>query len=175
MKINQKFLAEYHKGIDAALADHMIGKPMPGWEVQKATQQVKVVITIHTVSDSSADDWYSNTVAAGVGMLQGRSFKPGLIIGGTTDNQTHVMAEFEVPMLLTPEPATALQPHQQRVVDEHRELNEKIDKLGAFIVDKPQIFLRLPLEEQDLMHRQYAAMRAYSDILVERIAGFAGS
>ena len=104
--------------IDTALADHMSGKPMPGWEVPKATHQVKVGITIHTTSDSSTDDWYSNTVAAGVGMLQGRSFKPGLIMGGTTDNQTHVMAEFEVPMLstmLAPEPATTLQPHQQRV------------------------------------------------------------
>lgn len=164
--------------IDAALADHMSGKPMPGWEVPKATHQVKVGITIHTTSDSSADDWYSNTVAAGVGMLQGRSFKPGLIMGSTIDNQTHVMAEFEVPMLstmLAPEPATTLQPHQQRVVEEHRELNEKIDKLGEFIVNKPGVFLQLPWEEQDLMHRQYAAMRAYSDILVERIAGFTRS
>lgn len=164
--------------IDAALADHMSGKPMPGWKVPKATHQVKVGITIHTTSDSSADDWYSNTVAAGVGMLQGRSFKPGLIMGSTTDNQTHVMAEFEVPMLstmLAPEPATTLQPHQQRVVEEHRELNEKIDKLGEFIVNKPGVFLQLPWEEQDLLHRQYAAMQAYSDILVERIAGFTRS
>ena len=176
--MNQQFLAQYHQGIDAAMADHMSGKPMPGWEVPKATQQVKVGITIHTTSDSSADDWYSNTVAAGVGMLQGRSFKPGLIMGSTTDNQTHVMVEFEVPMVcavLDPEPATTLQPHQQRVVEEHRELNEKIDKLGEFIVNKPGVFLQLPWEEQDLMHRQYAAMRAYSDILVERIAGFTRS
>lgn len=164
--------------IDAATADHMSGKPMPGWKVPKATHQVKVGITIHTTSDSSADDWYSNTVAAGVGMLQGRSFKPGLIMGSTTDNQTHVMAEFEVPMLstmLAPEPATTLQPHQQRVVEEHRELNEKIDKLGEFIVNKPGVFLQLPWEEQDLLHNQYRAMQAYSDILVERIAGFTRS
>ena len=71
--------------------------------------------------------------------------------------------------------AQTLQPHQQRVVEEHRELNEKIDKLGEFIVNKPGVFLQLPWEEQDLFHRQYAAMQAYSDILVERIAGFAGS
>lgn len=164
--------------IDAALADHMSGKPMPGWEVPKATHQVKVGITIHTTSDSFADDWYSNTVAAGVGMLQGRSFKPGLIMGSTIDNQTHVIAEFEVPMLstmLAPEPATTLQPHQQRVLDEHAELAERLRKLGKFITDTPAVFLALPLEEQDLLHQQHAAMTQYHDILVQRIAGFAGS
>lgn len=173
--MNQQFLAQHHKDIDAAMADHMSGKPMPGWKVPKSIHKVEVSIMIHTTSDSSADDWYNNTVAAGVGMLQGRSFKPGLIMGSTTDNQTHVMVEFEVPMLLVPEPASTLQPHQQRVVDEHAELAERLRKLGKFITDTPAVFLALPLEEQDLLHQQHAAMTAYNDILVQRIAGFAGS
>lgn len=65
-------------------------------------------------------------------------------------------------------------PHQDRVIEEQRELKQKLDALGAFITGKPDVFLRLPLAEQDLMHRQHAAMTAYSDILVERIAGFGG-
>ena len=161
--------------IDAALADHMSGKPMPGWKVPKATHQVKVGITIHTTSDSSADDWYSNTVAAGVGMLQGRSFKPGLIMGSTTDNQTHVMAEFEVPMLstmLAPEPATTLQPHQQRRVDEHSELLERLRKLRAFIGDAKGPFRQLDdAERHRLMHPE-DVMTELATVLAERVAAF---
>lgn len=161
--------------IDAALADHMSGKPMPGWEVPKAAHQVKVGITIHTTSDSSADDWYSNTVAAGVGMLQGRSFKPGLIMGSTIDNQTHVMAEFEVPMLstmLAPEPATTLLPHQQRVVDEHAECVDRLRKLQAFIANTDGPFQTLCDEEQRRLVHQEDVMNELGIVLAERVAAF---
>lgn len=70
---------------------------------------------------------------------------------------------------------TTLQPHQQRVVDEYAELAERLRKLGKFITDTPAVFLALPLEEQDLLHQQHAAMTQYHDILVQRIAGFSGS
>lgn len=75
-----------------------------------------------------------------------------------------------------PVPASTLQPHQQRVVAEHAELAARLGKLTAFMKhDFGDKFMSLPLEEQDLLQRQHAAMQAYSDILVERIAGFAGA
>lgn len=83
------------------------------------------------------------------------------------------MTEDTTSGLITP--TTTLKPHQQRVVAEHAELADRLQKLGKFITDTPQVFLALPLEEQDLLHQQHAAMTAYHDILVQRIAGFAGA
>ncbi len=61
-----------------------------------------------------------------------------------------------------------LQPHQQRVVAERDELNEKLSKLGAFL-DGPQVvepaeFRRLQL--------QRTIMSAYLAVLDERILNF---
>ncbi|MGL4265202.1 MAG: crAss001_48 related protein [Afipia sp.] len=61
-------------------------------------------------------------------------------------------------------------PHQQRVVDEKRELDERIKKLTAFY--STSIFHGLPESEQSRLLRQGVAMRAYSEILGERIAAF---
>ena len=63
---------------------------------------------------------------------------------------------------------TQLPPHQQRVVDEKRELDERREKLKAFY--STTLFHGLPDSEQSLLLRQGVAMRAYSDILAERIA-----
>jgi hypothetical protein len=64
-----------------------------------------------------------------------------------------------------------LAPHQQRVVDERRELDEKIDKLKAFIMENP-IFKTLPTDEQARLNRQCDVMIEYSRILRDRIEAF---
>ena len=63
-----------------------------------------------------------------------------------------------------------LQPHQQRVVDEKTELDERLTKLIAFF-DSP-IFAGLQTDEQDRMKRQADHMTNYSVVLGERIAAF---
>lgn len=64
-----------------------------------------------------------------------------------------------------------LQPHQQRVVDEKTELDDKLLKLKAFI-DGNKIFVSLPDEEKERLVRQHRCMTEYSDILGERIIAF---
>jgi hypothetical protein len=63
-----------------------------------------------------------------------------------------------------------MQPFQQRVVDEKRELDEKSEKLLAFINGK--IFQSLTSAEQERMHRQWQYMNGYSGVLGERIEAF---
>lgn len=70
-----------------------------------------------------------------------------------------------------PAPDTVLQPHQQRVVDEKAELDERLQKLDAFIKGSP-VFAGLASEEQLRMVRQATAMSSYSEVLGERIAAF---
>lgn len=64
-----------------------------------------------------------------------------------------------------------MQPHQQRVVDEKKDLDEKLDKLKAFIETSP-IFKSLPIDERDRLGRQFDVMAEYSSILSQRIAAF---
>lgn len=61
-------------------------------------------------------------------------------------------------------------PHQQRVVDEKNDLDDKLSKLSAFF-DNP-IFGKLAVDEKQRLVRQEAAMDAYSKVLGERIAAF---
>lgn len=65
---------------------------------------------------------------------------------------------------------TALKPFQQRVIDEHAELSDKLDKLIAFI--GTQTYLDLPAPERDRLWRQSIAMGEYLSILAQRIAAF---
>lgn len=65
---------------------------------------------------------------------------------------------------------TNLQPHQQRVVDEKKELDEKREKLGAF--KNTDFFLKLPWQEQERLNTQGHIMTMYSAVLGERIAAF---
>ncbi len=67
-----------------------------------------------------------------------------------------------------------LQPHQQRVVEEKKELDEKLDRLYAFVNAENQtaIFKMLPVRERNRLHRQCAIMEEYSNILGSRIADF---
>jgi hypothetical protein len=63
-----------------------------------------------------------------------------------------------------------MQPHQQRVLDEKSELDEKRTKLTAFIGG--DIYRKLDPVEQSRLNRQLEAMTLYSNILGERIAAF---
>lgn len=64
-----------------------------------------------------------------------------------------------------------MQPHQQRVVDEKAELDDRMTKLDAFIAQNP-MFLKLDVDEQKRLTRQYRYMRDYSFVLGERISAF---
>lgn len=62
-------------------------------------------------------------------------------------------------------------PHQQRVVDEKTELDDKLSKLKGFTHHSP-LFGTLVLEEQERLLRQYSYMTMYSKVLGERIVAF---
>lgn len=64
-----------------------------------------------------------------------------------------------------------LQPHQQRVVDEYKELKERYSKLWDFIMENPT-YLKLPEEEQTDLKIQLDAMAIYVDVLERRINRF---
>lgn len=61
--------------------------------------------------------------------------------------------------------------HQQRVVDELKELEVRRVRLGTFIGENP-VFGTLPPEEKERLNRQYAIMLQYEGVLNERIAAF---
>jgi hypothetical protein len=60
--------------------------------------------------------------------------------------------------------------YQQRVIEEKRELDEKLAKLDAF--GRTELFAALPADEQGRLNRQHSLMEAYSAVLGERIANF---
>jgi hypothetical protein len=64
-----------------------------------------------------------------------------------------------------------LAPHQQRVVDEKAELDERLRKLMSFTCTPT--FSALPGPERDRLAKQADTMAKYSEILGERIAEFA--
>ena len=61
-------------------------------------------------------------------------------------------------------------PHQQRVVDEKAELDDRAGKLNVFI--GTEVFKGLPLAERGRMTRQLSLMLQLSMVLGERIAAF---
>ena len=61
-------------------------------------------------------------------------------------------------------------PHQERVVQEKKELDEKLAKLDAF--GRTDFYKTLPSDEQGRLNRQHSVMEEYSRILGERIAAF---
>ena len=63
-----------------------------------------------------------------------------------------------------------LYPHQQRVVDEKAELDDRLDKLVTFT--KSLMFTQLPSAEQERMNTQRTLMCALSAILGARISAF---
>lgn len=67
---------------------------------------------------------------------------------------------------------TQLAPHQQRVVDEKRDLDDKLQKLTAFISSEKFTTIVQDEAERGRLVCQEEAMRDYSAILGERIAHF---
>lgn len=65
----------------------------------------------------------------------------------------------------------AMKPHERRVVQEKRELDERATKLSEFI-GTSSIFLALPVDEQERLREQCEIMWQYSEILGKRIAAF---
>ena len=63
-----------------------------------------------------------------------------------------------------------MKPYQERVVDEKRDLDEKLSKLAAF--GTTPLFTALTPDEQGRLNRQHTVMEEYSRILGERIAAF---
>lgn len=63
-----------------------------------------------------------------------------------------------------------LQPHQQRVVTEKSELDDKRQKLATFIGN--EMYRTLGPMEQSRLNRQLEAMTLYANILGERIEAF---
>lgn len=64
-----------------------------------------------------------------------------------------------------------MEPYQQRVVDEKRELDNKIDKLNQFAQNSP-IFGKMNLKDQELLLEQLDIMFDYTEILSKRIERF---
>ena len=67
---------------------------------------------------------------------------------------------------------TELKPHERRVLDEKLELDARLERLTAFF--GTQMYTALPERERLLMWRQATHMKAYSDVLGERIDLFIG-
>lgn len=63
-----------------------------------------------------------------------------------------------------------LQPHQQRVVAEYAELDDRLRKLCTFL--ESDRFAGLDAEDRDLLEKQAQAMRMYANILTVRIERF---
>ncbi|EMO4357141.1 TPA: hypothetical protein NHO93_006627 [Pseudomonas aeruginosa] len=63
-----------------------------------------------------------------------------------------------------------LLPHQQRIVGEKVQLDDKVDKLSRFLGG--EFFRSLESGEQERLTDQLGAMREYQQILAERIAAF---
>lgn len=61
-----------------------------------------------------------------------------------------------------------MKPHVERMINERTQLNEKIEKLDAFISGN-ETFSTLPEEEKYDMVLQLDAMNLYSKILAHRI------
>lgn len=62
-------------------------------------------------------------------------------------------------------------PHQQRVIDEAKELSIKLNALDVFIDTNP-IFMGLDEKEQKRLLRQVTFMELYWGVLAERINNF---
>jgi len=63
-----------------------------------------------------------------------------------------------------------MQPHQERVVAELKELKEKREKLAVFLLGNT--FKSLDADERERLLQQHEVMGQYANILSERIANF---
>lgn len=65
-----------------------------------------------------------------------------------------------------------MEPHQQRVIDEKRELDEKSDRLSMFLETAGDDGRYVDPLELSRLRVQHAIMDAYCVVLAERIANF---
>ena len=63
-----------------------------------------------------------------------------------------------------------MEDYQERVIEEKRELDEKLGKLKEFSTG--DVFAGLPADEQGRLNRQHSIMEDYSAVLGERIEAF---
>lgn len=104
------------------------------------------------------------------------------LMGYALKERMHLMEKFPCEKgvvmgvtIITNAPATPPIPaHQQRVIDEKRELDDKLVKLRTFIDGSP-VFSGLPVTDQSHLKSQLAVMEVYSCILADRIARFGGA
>jgi uncharacterized protein YbaP (TraB family) len=61
-------------------------------------------------------------------------------------------------------------PYQQRVINEKKEINDRLEKLYTFL--NSETFSSLEKLEQKRLERQAFVMEMYDDILTERINAF---
>lgn len=61
-------------------------------------------------------------------------------------------------------------PHQERVVDEQKELQTKVEKLETFLFGP--IYNKLDVPEQIRLQKQFAYMTLYLSVLEDRIKSF---
>jgi histidinol-phosphate/aromatic aminotransferase/cobyric acid decarboxylase-like protein len=61
--------------------------------------------------------------------------------------------------------------YQERVINEEKELSDKLDKLNTFIDDDDN-FALIDVDERKRLIRQARAMADYIDVLNERIEAF---
>lgn len=71
-----------------------------------------------------------------------------------------------------PVPESSIPPHQQRVVDEHAKLLERLRKLRAFIADSKGPFRTLDDAERHCLAHQEEVMTDLAMVLAERVAAF---
>ena len=87
--------------------------------------------------------------------------------------QTEVMIRYLVDGMSATGKENTMQPHQERVVVEKKELDEKLEKLLVFIdAGKGPVYAKLVTEERERLTTQARIMREYSDVLADRIAAF---
>ena len=100
-----------------------------------------------------------------------------IVIGESCDNYFEQTATPEQIMLMARQlkeiadeverKAAQLEPYQQRMLDEHAELSDRISKLEAFT--GTEAFEQLPELERCLLNHQLIAMHSYAGILRHRI------
>lgn len=117
-----------------------------------------------------------STYHADAGMLARYKPVPGDYVVAQEDGYIYVNPKdvFERKYRMLPA-ASGLAPHQQRVVDEKAELDDRIQKLAAFIDTSTEgfsVFASLSEPERMRLYEQHRAMTAYSTIHGERIAAF---
>jgi hypothetical protein len=63
-----------------------------------------------------------------------------------------------------------MEAYQERVVEEKKDLDGKIERLDTFLLSDK--FGELPIDEQQRMRWQKSLMELYSDVLEDRIVNF---